>query len=93
MQDAKQSSYFPCSSSWAEKAVGGPGGLSDSWWVGWASAGVCTLGWLSLAVRTGAAQRQAKLMQRGPIVAGPVEGMQLCWPLPSGSSREVGKGS
>lgn len=48
--------------------------MSDPWWVGWASAGVCTLGWLSLAVRTGASQRQAKLMQRGPIIAGPVEG-------------------
>lgn len=38
----------------------------------------------------GAALRQAELMQRGPIIAGPEEGMQLCWPLPRGSSREGG---
>lgn len=61
-------------------------------WVGWASAGVRTLGWVSLAVGTGASQRQAKLMQRGPIIASPVEGGG-CSCAGSGSSKEVGNGS
>lgn len=60
------------------------------WWVGWVRAGICTLGQAPLAGRRGPAQRQATLMQRGPIVAGPAEGLQLCRPLPRGSSREGG---
>lgn len=46
------------------------------------------IGW---QVAAGAGQDQ--LMQRGPIVAGPAEGMQLCWPLPRGSSGEGVGGS
>lgn len=61
-------SCFPCSSSLDQAA------RVCLEWVGWASAGVRTLGWVSLAVGTGASQRQAKLMQRGPIIASPVEG-------------------
>ena len=41
------------------------------------------IGW-----QAGAGAGQDQLMQRGPIVAGPAEGMQLCWPLPRGSSEE-----
>jgi hypothetical protein len=63
---------------------------SDLWWVWWVSSGVCTLGQAPLAVGAAASQRQAELMQRGPIIAGPAEGMQLCWPLPSRSSWEGG---
>ena len=75
-------------SSLTEKAEGGPDHAVIPWRVGLVRAGICTLGWTPLAGGQEPAQGQDQLMQRGPIVAGPAEGMQLCWPLPRGSSGE-----
>ena len=77
-------------SSLTEKAEGGSDHAVIPWRVGWVGAGICTLGWTPLAGRQEPAQGQDQLMQRGPIVAGPAEGMQLCWPLPRGSIGERG---
>lgn len=78
-------------SSLSENAEGGPGcRVVIPWLVGWVRARICTLGRAPLAGGQEPAQGQAKLMQHGPIVAGPAEGMQLCWPLPRGSSGEGG---
>lgn len=72
-------------------AEGRPGcRVVSLWWVGWVRAGICTLGQAPLAGKQEPVQRQAELMQRGPIVAGSADGIQLCWPLPRGSSREGG---
>lgn len=75
-------------SSLTEKAEGGPDHAVIPWRVELVRAGICTLGWTPLAGGQEPAQGQDQLMQRGPIVAGPAEGMQLCWPLPRGSSGE-----
>ena len=80
-------------SSLTEKAEGGPDHVLILWRVGWVGAGLCTLGWTPLAGRQEPGPGQDQLMQRGPIVAGPAEGMQLCWPLPRGSSGEGVGGS
>lgn len=45
-----------------------------SWWVGWVRAAICTLGQALLAGGQKPAQRQAELMQRGPMVAAQLRG-------------------